>query len=98
MPFSKLAVGGTLTLGQTPDLDRAQSFSGEISQVGIWDSILSPKVIEELATCRINKQVIMLYFKTSLSVGNTHSDTETMSSSDNLKKTSITRFFSKTKL
>ncbi len=53
-----LAPGGSLVLGQSSDNDKAQSFSGEISQVGIWDKILPAEEIKSLATCSSNEQVL----------------------------------------
>ncbi len=61
VPFDNLTAGGSLMLGQYQerpwDFDRTRSFSGEISQVGIWDEILTPEQIENLATCKSNEQV-----------------------------------------
>ena len=47
--------GGTLVLGQEQDsvgggFDESQSFQGMFSNVNVWDNVLTPALIEDMAT------------------------------------------------
>ena len=58
--YLELQNDGTLVLGQDQDIpgggyDREQAFSGEISQFGIWDRVLSQDEIVSLANCTVEK-------------------------------------------
>lgn len=55
-PGHHIRPGGTLVLGQEQDtvgggFDSTQALVGELSQVGVWDRVLSPNQVASLARC-----------------------------------------------
>eukprot|EP00095_Tigriopus_kingsejongensis_P009466 maker-scaffold1140_size60066-snap-gene-0.4 protein:Tk09466 transcript:maker-scaffold1140_size60066-snap-gene-0.4-mRNA-1 annotation:"cys loop ligand gated ion channel subunit" len=56
--FVPMGKGGTLVLGQDQDwegdgFDAYESFSGELSQMELWDHALEPEKIKLMATCQV---------------------------------------------
>ena len=59
--FSPVRPDGVLILGQDQDsvggnFDETQSFSGMLSQVGLWDTMVPKEDIQLMASCKENKE------------------------------------------
>ncbi len=70
--FQKFAPNGVFILGQNQDspgenFDFNQAFSGELSQVGIWDRILTLSEIRQMTTCEVNLLVTSVIDKELMS-------------------------------
>ena len=59
--YIRLDKDGIVILGQDQDslggnFDKDQSFSGEMSQFGMWDYVLDRDLIKQMAECQVDEQ------------------------------------------
>lgn len=73
-PGHHIRPGGALVLGQEQDVvgggfDSTQALVGELSQVGVWDRVLTPAQVASLARCnRINQGGVAVWTESQIEV------------------------------